>query len=135
VSDRIKITEPLIEFFECICCGNIKSRGEFNLLRNGKPRNGICKECGRDKKNAYRISKYGLPLSVFNNYLQKQNNKCAICERDLMDETGIMIDHCHKSGKVRGILCRNCNFMIGFGNDDINVLKSAINYLIEATFV
>lgn len=41
----------------------------------------------------------------------------------------LSVDHCHKTGKVRGLLCSNCNTAIGLLKEDINVLKNAINYL------
>lgn len=47
---------------------------------------------------------------------EKQNKKCAICEKELelfIDRKGGFIDHCHKTNKVRGILCAYCNTLLG----------------------
>lgn len=56
-------------------------------------------------------------------------SSCEICGKKGTKEKPLHIDHCHKSGKCRGALCRHCNFAIGFLNEDIGRLKSAIIYL------
>lgn len=59
-----------------------------------------------------------------------QAGMCAICGDDLSKETKeVMVDHCHKTNRIRGLLCRRCNIGLGFFEDDIDRLKEAINYL------
>lgn len=63
--------------------------------------------------------------------LDLQNQCCLICNINV-ENTGklhLVIDHCHKTNKVRGLLCSKCNVGLGMFNDDIEILKSAINYL------
>jgi hypothetical protein len=73
---------------------------------------------------------YNITLEEWNNLLQSQNNKCAICNNDNPSKIkSFDTDHCHKTGKVRGLLCHNCNVGLGNFKDDINYLKSAISYL------
>ena len=56
--------------------------------------------------------------------------KCQCCGRNEKEFVkGLSIDHCHKSGEVRGVLCPNCNTAIGLFNDDPGVMKKAIGYL------
>jgi hypothetical protein len=56
--------------------------------------------------------------------------KCQCCGRNENEFVkGLSIDHCHKSGEVRGVLCPNCNTAIGLFNDDPGVMKKAIGYL------
>ncbi len=56
--------------------------------------------------------------------------KCQSCGRYKKEfKKGLVIDHCHKSGKVRGILCSNCNTTLGLLNDNVVFLKNLINYL------
>lgn len=76
---------------------------------------------------------YGITFEEVNILLLKQENKCAICKIDLntLPPREINIDHCHKTGKVRGILCSQCNTGIGSLKDDIILLKASINYLEE----
>lgn len=77
---------------------------------------------------------YGITLEWYREQLSKQNNVCAICERP---ETAIIrgkvismpVDHCHKTGKIRGLICTKCNRGLGLFNDNVDVLKSAINYI------
>jgi len=69
---------------------------------------------------------YNLSLDEMENILKKQRYKCAICEETLEKPH---IDHDHKTGKIRGILCFNCNTAIGKFGDDPNRLMKAIIYL------
>lgn len=70
-------------------------------------------------------TRYGAPFSLFKSMLKKQRGKCAICRT----EKAIHTDHCHKTGKIRGVLCQNCNFAIGLMKDSCKRLRSAIKYL------
>jgi hypothetical protein len=74
--------------------------------------------------------KYNLSLEQYNEILKNQNNKCAICNKDRNDfNIDFAVDHDHKTGNIRGLLCGRCNMGIGFFNDDIKILENAINYL------
>ena len=81
----------------------------------------------------------GINLDHYHNLVAEQNSLCAICnkpesrlskngkgERKI---TSLCVDHCHTTNKVRGLLCHACNTAIGKFKDDINIIKSAINYL------
>ncbi len=59
--------------------------------------------------------------------LQDQKNSCLICNREL--DQSACVDHCHTTGKVRGLLCRQCNMALGLLKDNIDSLENAINYL------
>lgn len=74
---------------------------------------------------------YGIDLKDYNNMLEDQEGKCGICGGSDPKHTSgrFVVDHCHESGLVRGLLCGECNFMIGKSNDDIEILKKAITYL------
>lgn len=72
-----------------------------------------------------REYKYGLDHAAYEQLLAEHNSACAIC-RDTED---LVIDHCHATGAVRGILCRNCNLTLGHANDDISRLLEAALYL------
>lgn len=63
-----------------------------------------------------------------------QKGECAICHTPYKVETiskqrGLYVDHCHSSGKVRGLLCKKCNSGLGMFNDNIDTLNEAIFYL------
>jgi hypothetical protein len=75
----------------------------------------------------YRLQKkFGIGLNEYNNMLSKQNNSCVICEQQLILP---QVDHCHTTGKVRGLLCMHCNTALGKFKDDTATLQRAINYL------
>jgi hypothetical protein len=79
------------------------------------------------------LRKYGITPEEYDRIFKDQDGKCAICHRS---PTGVgrngkvlHVDHNHKTGKVRGLLCPDCNLSIGRLGDSIDVLKSAIAYL------
>lgn len=58
-----------------------------------------------------------------------QHGLCAICEKPLDKGKNTHVDHCHKTGRIRGLLCSECNFGLGKFEDDIDRLLRAIEYL------
>lgn len=59
----------------------------------------------------------------------RQCGRCAICATPVTRERGLQVDHCHKSGDVRGLLCAACNLGLGQFRDDPKLLQAAIEYL------
>lgn len=60
--------------------------------------------------------------------LNLQNKVCYICKKDNKGKT-LCVDHDHKTGKVRALLCSSCNKALGLSYEDVNILKAMINYL------
>jgi hypothetical protein len=77
------------------------------------------------KKDISLKKRYGLTLEEFNSIRLSQMNVCAICKKSMK----LVVDHCHISGRIRGLLCSNCNTGIGLLREDTDILKSAIDYL------
>lgn len=77
-----------------------------------------------------RIRKYGIQPEIYYKLLNEQENRCIICKKE-ENKRNLSIDHSHKTGKVRGLLCSNCNRGIGFLKDDVEILKNAILYLTD----
>ena len=77
----------------------------------------------------HNLSKYGINLNEYNLLLEKQNYKCAICESYYHNGHGWHVDHCHRTNKIRGILCFNCNSGLGQFKDSELLLQKAIKYL------
>lgn len=75
--------------------------------------------------------RYGIAKEQYDSMYRQQNGRCAICnvEKDLGGYSGLYVDHCHKTQKVRGLLCSNCNSGIGQFMEDESVLMAAIEYL------
>jgi len=72
---------------------------------------------------------YGITPEDYNNILKSQDGKCKICK----SSNKLHLDHCHSTGKVRGILCQSCNHGLGNFKDNLDLMKKGIEYL--STFV
>jgi len=86
------------------------------------------------RNSGYMLDGKPFTYSDFNDFLIKQNNKCAGCKVDFdtIDKRNICIDHKHDETKqVRGILCRNCNLALGNARDNEDTLASLILYIRE----
>jgi len=82
------------------------------------------------KANYSLLAKYKITLEEYLKLLKKQKDRCAICGLKYnKKKEKFHIDHNHKTGKVRGILCFKCNVAIGHLNDDIKLVKKALRYL------
>lgn len=75
--------------------------------------------------------KYGITKQQYKNLCDSQNGRCAICEKELDMAKNTCIDHDHKTGKIRGILCSNCNRGLGGFMDNQEFTRSATEYLIK----
>lgn len=71
--------------------------------------------------------KYGLSVPEFATLLRIQNGQCAICN----EGRNLVVDHCHQSSRVRGLLCHSCNYGIGMFGDNSETINSAITYLTQ----
>ena len=109
--------------YYCKECANSRSR-KWTAENGHKP------EYRASKWGAYYKHKYGLSLEDRIGLLREQDNACAICRVPLNPHgTHTHTDHCHTTGKIRGILCTNCNRGLGHFKDSIDNLKEAIKYL------
>jgi hypothetical protein len=89
-------------------------------------------EKAKARHRRHRLKKYGLTVSLLKKEQRKQKNRCAICRRKFNGRwKKPNVDHRHgRKGKHRGLLCVDCNLLIGHSRENIHVLKSAIRYLI-----
>ena len=81
------------------------------------------------EKNLYLRRVYGITLEDYNRMLQEQGGKCAICKGDEPTKNALAVDHCHDTKRIRGLLCTNCNKILGHAKDNTDVLFAAIQYL------
>jgi hypothetical protein len=103
-----------------------------------------CKDCCRIRKHKWyqtesgKLSsantklkkRFGITLEQFNQMYIVQNGKCLICDATESNlGHRLAVDHCHITGKIRGLLCKSCNVGIGHLKDNIETLKRAIKYL------
>jgi hypothetical protein len=77
------------------------------------------------------LREMGLSREQYGQMVVDQNNRCAICGDPPNGKRfqRLAVDHCHSSGKVRGLLCASCNLSIGHFDDDVSRLQKAIDYL------
>lgn len=116
-------------------CGN---------LTNGK----LCKSCDRARRRSDKTpqerrrqwhlnNKYGLTVEEFDAWWTVFKGRCGICGNDMKMPTNtrgqaldvVAVDHDHKTGRVRGLLCNACNKGLGMFQDNVNNLKEAIKWL------
>ena len=83
-------------------------------------------EKARHRRNG--IKKYGITENDYLKMFEKQKGVCSICSKPQLTKR-LYIDHNHTTGKIRGLLCENCNRGLGMFKDDKNILLSAIGYL------
>ena len=130
---------------KCSKCKEIKQLNEFHNSKNGKLKvHHYCKMCHsgyRKQKYVYNKSKcrdaqlkskYNLTELELNKMFIAQDKKCMICKNQYSSasrQSGLQVDHCHRTGKVRGLLCSNCNIGLGMFKDNIHILESSILYL------
>lgn len=81
-------------------------------------------------ENTRLLRKFNITLKDYNKMFEGQQGCCAICKKHQLEfKTKLHVDHCHITGKVRGLLCYNCNRALGLFQDDLTVLKESVNYL------
>jgi hypothetical protein len=119
---------------QCKSCGQehiqvgreIQRNSNTRACDNFKPHN----YSGREKRDNVIRKQYGITLQEYNDMLEKQDYKCAICgNEDEVEGRKLAIDHCHTSGAVRGLLCGKCNRGLGLFYDNQDLLEKAKQYL------
>ena len=78
------------------------------------------------RREKHLKSFYGLTPEEYDLLVVSNNNLCGICNTK---PNKLYVDHCHTSGNVRGLLCQQCNTMLGMAKDNITTLRNAIRYL------
>ena len=139
----------------CSTCHIVKPLSNF--WKDGRPgrcSKSRCIECSSDYNKAYRLKnkdrlnaktrekydlmqsrewhlkrKYGISFKEYQDLLKVQGGICAICGKPEPSHKTLDVDHDHETGKIRGILCTNCNRMIGYAHDSEERLGCAADYL------
>lgn len=131
---------------QCIKCGEIKDFEKFNVHKTATDgRRNTCKKCQaiynsnnhKKKKEVLReqnLKKFGITHEEYLQMLENQDGKCMICGTNRPHISTkhfkhFAVDHCHKTNKVRALLCNRCNPGLGLFNDDPTLLRKAAEYL------
>ena len=131
---------------KCSKCKRVLPATTEFFYKNRNLKHGIdswCKDCKKKYDKIYhKLKNFNITISEFENHLKDQKYRCAICGRFFDDlfkkynqKTTVRtprIDHDHKTGKIRGILCNRCNMLLGRAVDNIFILIKAIKYLKES---
>jgi DNA-directed RNA polymerase subunit RPC12/RpoP len=138
----------------CVPCGKKRNSDKHNVIqiaRNaawraaGSPKEKTCSDCGRNyhgycarcyaKKNRKRLinaglkSRFGITLERFDEMIVAQCGRCSICGRPMTSGKGACVDHNHTTGKVRDLLCLECNHAIGLMKENPDRMRSAADYV------
>jgi len=103
----------------CYKCDKIRSKKYYTANKD--------KIKGKARNRQLRYL-YGITQDEYNHLLSCQNSQCAICGK-VHSERSLVVDHCHYTNKIRGLLCQQCNFMLGLASDNKEILKRAVEYL------
>ena len=140
---------------QCRVCGMTKPLDQFGVQRQkGRPpyRSKMCKGCNSDrtirwaKNNPERAhqtarrsslrSRYGLTIADYERMRDAQGGLCAVCghaerrtARGGNQPRHLAVDHDHTTGRVRSLLCHDCNTLIGLAEDDLAILITAATYV------
>ena len=112
----------------CIQCGSEKVKQKtLHLCKCCYERGKY--QCSPDAQRRYHFKcQYGISLQDYDRLLKKQRGGCAICGRTPTSRW-LAVDHDHKTNKIRGLLCTQCNLMLGVAQDSIETLHLAVKYL------
>lgn len=129
---------------QCLNCKEVKDLDDFNPQKGGKlGRRSRCKSCLSIERTKYKeaqrnwnyLSKYNITIEEYEVMFKNQNECCKICGTSnpspRKQDQNFFVDHCHETGKVRGLLCNWCNRGLGYFKDDLDLLNKAMEYINE----
>jgi hypothetical protein len=120
----------------CRVCGEFKAPEEFPLIKSKRSYGGyqaytLCIDCEKQRKVVSHLQRaYGLSWEDYNKMVAEQDNKCYLCNEppsDVFDK--LVVDHCHKTGQVRKLLCRMCNIHLSKVEACPDYLDRVVKYL------
>ena len=107
---------------ECMSCTNKINAARYHT-------NPATKEAHKKAAFKYSLNSYGISFKDYNEMYNSQKGCCYICGEK--GKRRLSIDHNHRTGQVRKLLCNNCNTAIGHSREDIEILEKMIKYLRE----
>jgi hypothetical protein len=123
---------------KCTKCLLVKDTTEFSESKSEKGyKQYHCKVCNKEYRKLrkeeskdYQLKrKFGISLELYNELLKEQEYSCKICKLECKSGRSLAVDHDHKTGEVRGLLCMCCNRALGLFKDDVFFLEESIKYL------
>jgi hypothetical protein len=129
---RVKHKRVLDGMATCNRCQERKSVEEFPALAGGKYQ---CRSCLNEANHVQQLRKQNCESDHYQALFRAQGGKCAICGTTQGHRSSrgrvcrLAVDHDHATGKVRGLLCNNCNRGLGRFKDSVKNLEAALRYL------
>ena len=126
--------EKILEKFRTYYVMNLKNDEQYNAKNRKKCKQNYIKNREKYKDRALKRI-YGITLDDLKKMLELQEYRCKICGAELELASGRknkktpFVDHDHKTGRIRGVLCYSCNLVLGSAHDDPGILENAIEYL------
>ena len=117
----------------CRACREIRDRAAF--ARNASSPDGLRSECRTCRSNADRSyllrRRFGFSVEDYDTMLAAQGGKCALCSAQVPGGrwTRFHVDHCHDTGRVRGLLCNSCNSALGALGDTEESIAKVLAYV------
>jgi hypothetical protein len=134
---------------KCPKCGKPKDKTYIDKSRQTVRHGSYCQKCFSKYMKEYRkkkreqniagyrknerqgnLKRYGLTIKAYEQMIAKQNGKCKICGGEPNGKGRLHVDHCHETGKIRGLLCHSCNTGIGLFKHNVVLLAKASKYLV-----
>lgn len=116
----------------CAKCGELKGPDEYpsgRKARNGQKRYAYCKACHREYQRLSTLRRvFNMTPADYDLILDEQGKACGICRRP-PGKTRLAVDHCHRTGLIRGLVCWRCNRAIAIMQDNAELHDRAARYL------
>jgi hypothetical protein len=117
---------------KCKCCIKERRQKQKDYDRNyWKLYAGRNIEKLKERDKSYNLKrKFNMTIEQYNTLLESQGGKCACCPKEKSSNgKSLAVDHCHVTGKIRGLLCNECNTSLGLLKEDITIMSNLIQYL------
>lgn len=134
--NKLSVDHPAMQDRACMTCGEFKLASDFSTHKHPHAKEGFaaiphCKECMKlIKFKRHLLNSYNLDWAEYLRMVDEQKGRCFLCgSRGSGKDKKLCVDHNHTTGKIRGLLCWNCNVGIGLFKEDPDLLRKVIDYI------
>jgi hypothetical protein len=128
-SRRLEKSMPKRRSVECVRCCKTKPHSAFGMCEHCRVVTRSKREYDIVKRKGHLRRVFGMSLEQYNAMIDFQAGLCAICCEPMNPKADTQVDHCHRTGFVRGLLCSHCNLTLGRMHDAIEIFSHATDYL------
>lgn len=131
-----EITPSMVKRYPHVCKECVRKKAKLTYWKDPEKYKKLARDKYCPEKNKAQHLKYsfGIDIQWYKDQLEKQKGVCAICKKPEVSKRNgkikaLTVDHCHKTGKVRGLLCTLCNSILGYAKDNPSILLNGAEYL------